>query len=106
MISDSFTLTDCYGIGEPDYLVTIKLLMLAVVPVAIGYMLWRIFVTNRAGSVTATVFGLNENSATFSESSSRRIPWRTVFLYVLTGATFAFEVYKYVMDLLPAWSDS
>jgi hypothetical protein len=76
--------------------------MTFVVPAAIGYALWRIFVTNRAWPVSTSVLGLNEKSATYSELSNHTIAWRTLFLYALTGVTFAFEVYWYVMDLLSA----
>jgi hypothetical protein len=100
--SDTFTLSDgCYP-ADSNFLFGFKVLMLVFVPVAIGYMLWRIFVTNRAGSVGTNILGLNEKSATYSELSNHTIAWRTLFLYALTGVTFAFEVYWYVMDLLSA----
>ena len=108
MITDCFgASSQLYGLEDRDFFTAVGLLMIALIPAATGYALWRIFVTNRASSVGTTVLGLDENPATYSESSSRRIPWRTVFLYVLTIASFAFEVYKYLMDLeLPMWSVS
>ena len=102
MISDeTFTLTCEFYPPESSFMVGFKVLMLVLVPVAIGYVLWTIFVTNRAASV-GTVLGLNENSETYSELSSRGIPWQTLFLYGLAGVTFTIEVYWYVMDLLSA----
>jgi hypothetical protein len=89
-----------YGLEDRDFFSQVATLMTIVVPAAIGYALWRILVTGRAWPVGTNVLGLNENAKTYSESYSRRIPWRTLFLYTLTGVTFAFEVYSYLMDLL------
>ncbi len=94
--SDTFTLTDCY----PDDNSFLLGFMFVVVLFAIGYVLWRIFVTNRTRPVGTNVLGLNENPVTYSESSTHRIPWGTLLLYTLTFVTFAFEAYRYVIDLL------
>ena len=109
MTPDTFTLTECYGIGEPDYVVTITVLMLAGALVAICYTLWRIFVTNRTGPGGTTILGLDENSATYTELYDRRIPWQSLFLYASVAimtfklGVLAFEAYWYLMGLLPDW---
>src|SRR5215216_598563 len=107
-------ITDCfggssyyyYGLEENDFFSVVDNLMTLVVPAAIGYALWRIFVTNRIRPGGTTVLGLDENSATYTELYDRRIPWPSLVLYVLTSVvTFklgvlAFEAFWYVMDLL------
>jgi hypothetical protein len=99
MESDHFTMTECYGMGEPDYLVYIGAVIAVVYLVAICLALWRIFTIVRGGPVKITVLGLNENPGAYSKFSSHGISWQTL-LYGLTGLTFAFEVCRYVMDLL------
>lgn len=73
----------------------------------IGYVLWRIFVTNRInprGGIC--VLGLNETTATHAEMYGRRISCWTFALYVLTSLlTFksgllAFDFYYYVIETL------
>ena len=109
-------ITECFGgpsqlyaLEEGSFLYDVGRLMTLVVPAAIAYALWRIFVTNRTGPGGTTILGLDENSATYTELYGRRIPWLTLFLYVLTSVvTFklgvlAFEAFRYVMDLLSAW---
>jgi hypothetical protein len=90
-----------------DFVELVSVLMILLVPPAIGYMLWRIFVTNRMsprGGVC--VLGLCETSATPAEMYGRRISCWTFGLYVLTGLlTFklgllAFDFYSYVVALL------
>jgi len=82
-------------------------LAIYMVPPAIGYMLWRIFVTNRMnprGNVC--VLGISETSATPAEMYGRRISCWTFGLYVLTGLVtlklglLAFDFYYYVVALL------
>lgn len=80
---------------------------LSMIPFVIGFMLWKIFVTNRMnprGNVC--VLGLTETSATAAEMYGRKIPYWTFALYVLTGlVTFklgllAFDSYYYLVALL------
>ena len=85
---------------ERNYFSVVGLLMIAVVPAATGYALWRIFVTNRTGPIGTTILGLDENSATYREAYDHGISWRTMFLYGLTGVVFGFEVFRYLVDLL------
>jgi hypothetical protein len=90
-----------------DFVELVSVLMILLVPSAICYMLWRIFVTNRLnprGDVC--VLGLSETSATHVQMYGRRISWWTFSLYVLTSLlTFklgllAFDFYYYVVTLL------
>ena len=97
---------------SPDYdLITflddVKELMVYLFPAAIGYMLWRIFVTNRMaprGGVLS--LGLDETSATHSELYGRKISGWKLALYAVTSVlTFnlgllAFDVYYYLADLV------
>ena len=83
---------------ERNYFSVVGLLMIAVVPAATGYALWRIFVTNRTGPIGTTILGLDENSATYREAYDHGISWRTMFLYGLTGVVFGFEVFRYLVD--------
>ena len=91
-----------YGLVERAFFADVALLLIAVVPAAIGYALWRIFVTNRTGPIGTTIMGLDENSATYREVYDHGISWRTMFLYGLTGVVFGFEVFRYLVDLLSA----
>ena len=87
---------------ERDYFAVVGLLIFAHVPAAIGYALWRIFVTNRTGPLGTTILGLDENSATYREAYDHGMSSRTMFLYGLTGVVFGFEVFRYLVDLLLA----
>jgi|SRR5215211_1200675 len=98
---------DCLGGSHPllrleegGFFSTVKTLMTFVIPAAIGYALWRIFVTNRTGPEGTTILGLDENSAIYKEAYDRGISWRTLFIYSLTGLVFVFEAYQYVVDLI------
>ena len=100
-------ITDCFGgssqlysLEERGFLIDFAILMIAAVPAAIGYALWRIFVTNRTGPVGTSTLGLDENSATYREAYDHGISWRRLFLYGLTGVVFGFEVFRYFVDLL------
>jgi hypothetical protein len=106
MLCDSFYY-DSPWYQVRDFVELVSVLMILLVPPAIGYMLWRIFVTDRMsprGGVC--VLGLSETSATPAESYARRISCRTLGLYVLTGlVTFklgllAFDCYSYIVALL------
>ena len=94
---DSFQL---YGLEEHDFLFDVGVLMIVVVPAAIAYVLWRIFVTNRISSRGTTILGLDENSVTHPKVYDHGISWRTLFLYGLTGFVFAVEVFRYLVDVL------
>ena len=101
-------ITDCFsdgssqylGLEERGFLIDFGILMIAAVPAAIGYALWRIFVTNRTGPVGTTILGLDENSASYREAYDHGMSWQTMFLYGLTGVVFGFEVFRYFVDLL------
>lgn len=86
--------------SEPDFFSVVGILMMVVVPAAIGYALWRIFVTNRTGPVGTTILGLDQNSETYREAYDHGMSWRTMFLYGVTGVVFGFEVFRYLVDLL------
>ena len=97
---------DCYGGSyqlsgyESGYFAVVGLLIFAYVPAAIGYALWRIFVTNRTGLGGTTILGLDENSVTYREMYDHGMSWRRLFLYGLTGVVFGFETFRYFVDLL------
>ncbi|HEX7774589.1 MAG TPA: hypothetical protein VF435_19355 [Pyrinomonadaceae bacterium] len=102
-------ITDCFGgssqfyyFEENDFFSVVGNLMMAVVPAATGYALWRIFVTNRTGPVGTTILGLDQNSETYQEAYDHGMSWRTMFLYGVTGVVFGFEVFRYLVDLLLA----
>jgi len=105
-------ITDCFGgnsglmgLDELAFFSDVGQFLPVVVPLAIGYTLWRIFVTNRSNPAGSLILGLDENAATYTELYSRRIPWRALCIYVLTGAvTFklgvlAFEAYYYLQEI-------
>ena len=102
-------ITDCMGGGasaplyrleERGFLLDVAELMIVLIPTAIGYALWRIFVTNRTGPVGTSILGLDKDSAPSTEVYDHGISWRTMFLYGLTGVVFAFEAFQYVVGLL------
>ena len=87
-------------------------LTILLVPPAIGYMLWRICVTNRInprGNVC--VLGLSETSATRSEMYGRPIEWKMLALYACTGwltfnlGVIAFDTYYYLTGVLSSLID-
>ncbi len=101
-------ITDCVGGGtvryfigldERAFFVDVLILIVVATPVTIGYILWRIFVSNRASFRVSAILRLDENSETCSDSG-RRIPWLTVFIYTLTAGVFVFEALLYVQSLL------
>jgi hypothetical protein len=106
MLCDSFYY-DSPWYQVRDFVELVSVLMILLVPPAIGYMLWRIFVTNRMSPPGGVcVLGLSETSATPAELYARRISCWTFGLYVLTAlVTFklgvlAFDFYSYVVALL------
>lgn len=105
---------DCFG-GSQNlcsldggvFFIDVGFLMLSIFPVAIVFVLWRVFVTNRViprGNVLS--LGINETSATVTELYGRKIPWRSLFVHALYGAlTFklglvAFDAHHYFQELL------
>jgi hypothetical protein len=100
MITDCFGGSYYYGLEERGFIFDVGVLMIAVVPAAIGYALWRIFVTNRTGPEGTTILGLDENSATYTEVYDHGISWQRLLVYGLTGCLFAFEAFVNLMDLL------
>ena len=101
-------ITDCFGGGASRYyydlqgwpfFIDIVLLLIAVSPITAGYTVWRILQSNRASFRVSAILRLDENSEMRSDAG-RRIPWLTVFIYVLTVGVFVFEVLLYVQDLL------
>lgn len=76
-------------------------------PAAVGYTLWRIFVTNRMNPQGGYVLlGLDKSPATYLEVYRQRVSRWTLALYFLTSfGTFslgllAFDTYQYVKALL------
>ena len=101
-------ITDCFGAGASRYyynlqewpfFIDVLLLLIAISPIIVGYTVWRILLSNRASFRVSAILRLDENSETCSDSV-RRIPWLTVFIYVLTVGVFAFEALPYVQDYL------
>ena len=96
MIShESFTCCDCSSEFSD-----VASYVIVVVPAAIGYALWRIFVTNRTRPVGTTILGLDENSTTYTEVYDHGISWQRLLVYGLTGCLFAFEAFSNLVDLL------
>ena len=91
-----------YDLEERGFLIDFGILMIAVIPAAIGYALWRIFVTNRTGPIGTTILGLDENSTIYREAYDHGMSWRMMFLYGLTGVVFGFETFRYLVDVLLA----
>lgn len=78
---------------------TATLMVFVVLPASIGFLLWRLFITNKVGPRAGiTVLGLDDSSETYSPSDYPRLSKYLRFEYVLTGVlTFmlgvvAFEV--------------
>jgi hypothetical protein len=105
MITDCFGSSEYMGLEEVAFFYDVGSLMLLVVPAAIGYALWRIFVTNRTNPPGTLILGLDANAATYTDLYGRRIPWGALSIYVLTSAvTFkvgvlAFEAYYYMQEV-------
>lgn len=91
---------ELYGLEEGGFFFDVGALMIAVVPAAIAYALWRILVTNRTGSIRTTILDLDENSETYSEVYDDGTSWQTLLVYGLTGCLFAFEAFYNLVNLL------
>ena len=89
-----------FGLEEGGFLHDAIALMILVIPIAIGYTLWRIFVTDPTGHVKTSILGLDENKASYTEAYDSEISGATLFLYGLTALVFSFEVFGYLIDLL------
>ena len=88
-----------YGLDEQLFFADVAgLMMIFVLPAAIVYALWRIFVTNRTAPGGTTILGLDENLVTYTKVYG--ISGRTLFLYWLTAVVFAFEALRSLVDLL------
>lgn len=91
---------------ELPFVVDVGLLLIVATPAVIGYVLWRIFVTNRVSPSGTMMLGLDENTATYTELYGRQIPWRRLSIYLSVSAVtfkfgvFAFEAYYYVASLI------
>ena len=84
-----------------------NLVILAAAPVAIGYTLWRVFVTNRLNPQGGFVLlGLDKSPATYLEVYRQRISrWRLALYFLTSFGTFslgvlAFDTYKYIEALV------
>ena len=81
------------GLDEAAFISDLGSLIIVATPAAIGYVLWRIFVTNRT-SPSRTTLGLDENSVT--STGGYNFPWRALFAHAAVGvATFEFGVFVY-----------
>ena len=96
-------ITDCfggasqhylYGLEEGGFFLDVARLMILVIPGAIGYALWRIFVTNQTRPGGISVLDLDEKLTTYTEGHDYGISWRKLFIYGVTGVVFAFETFR------------
>jgi hypothetical protein len=111
-------ITDCFGSGNGllalDEFVffedAVELHLLAV-PAIIGFILWRIFITNKVGPRAGITFlGLDDSSSIYSELGQCRLNHYLRFEYVIVAVlTFVLgvltsEVWKslFVMFIAPA----
>ena len=111
-------ITDCscsydglFELNDFGFVVDTVALHVIVVPAIIGYVLWRIFITNKVGPRGGiTVLGLDASSATYSELGQCRLSRYIRFEYVLVAVlTFMLgvltsEAYKalFVLFIGPA----
>ena len=82
-----------FGLEESGFIYDVLILLTLVIPAAVSYSLWRIFVTNRRGSRATTILGLDENSETYPEAYNQGISWLALFLYALAGVVFVVEAF-------------
>jgi hypothetical protein len=111
-------ITDCscsyrgiLELNELTFLVDTLALHVFAVPAVVGFILWRMFITNRVGPRGGiTVLGLDDSSSIYSELGQCRLSHYVRFEYVLVAVfTFAFgllmsEVWKslFVLFIGPA----
>ena len=105
MCPSGFDFSPTYELAT--FIEDVSWLMIFVFPPAMGYVLWRVFVTNRMaprGGILS--LGLDETSATPSELYGRTFSIRKLALYALTSVvTFslgliAFDFYYYLADVI------
>jgi hypothetical protein len=83
------------GLDELVFFADAIALHLFVVPAIIGFLLWRIFITNKVGPRGGiTVLGLDASSAIYSELGQRRVSRYIRFEYMLVA------VLTFVLGLL------
>ena len=106
-------ITDCFcsycpvlGLEELPFLVDTLALHAFAVPAIVGFILWRMFITNRVGPRGGiTVLGLDDSSSIYSELGQCRLSHYVRFEYVLVAVfTFTFglltsEVWKWLFVL-------
>jgi hypothetical protein len=96
MVSSCGGYVDFLGLEELAFISDAGLLILAATPAAIGYVLWRVFVTNRMSPSGTLMLGLDENSATYTELYGHTFPWWALFTRAALGvATIEFGVFVY-----------
>jgi hypothetical protein len=86
--------SELFGLEESGFIYDVLYLLALVIPAAVCYLLWRIFVTNRRGSRATTVLGLDENSETYPEPYDQGASWLKLFLYGLAGVVFVVEAFN------------
>ena len=99
---------DIFGTYDfPTFAEQVTNLVYLVFPAAVGYTLWRVFVTNRINPQgDVVILGLDESSATYSGMCGQRISrWRLLLYFLTSFGTFslgllAFDTYQYVRALL------
>ena len=100
MISNCY---DCGIIALDDFAFIADTLALHViaVPAIIGFILWRIFITNKVGPRGGiTVLGLDDSSAIYSELGQHRLSRYIRFEYVLVSVlTFVLGVMAFEMRM-------
>jgi hypothetical protein len=89
-----------YGLNESAFIIDVLVLALVTAPPAVGYTLWRMFVSNRTGLSVNSILRLNENTEIFLEPADSGISWLELFLYILTFGVFLSETLDYIQELL------
>ena len=84
----------CNGLLGPDFISDALTLLTLVLPAAILFTLWRIFVTNRSGPRGGiVVLGLDDSSSIYSDISPSTLPFRIRLSYFLVSVlTFVIGV--------------
>ena len=83
-----------FRLGVGSVISDVETILTLVIPAAICYSLWRIFVTNRRGSQATTILGLDENSETYPGAYDQGISWLKLFLHGLAGVVFVVEAFN------------
>jgi hypothetical protein len=83
-----------YGLDEPSFISGALALLTLVLPAAVWFTLWRMFVTNRSGPRGGiVVLGLDDSSSTYSDLSPKSIPIKLRLSYcVVSLLTFAMGI--------------